>query len=213
MKINLNLSHLPDEIVFCRHAQSTGNAVGKDDASTSTTANHFFGLSNLGKTQPAQVKVFLEEEYPDGFDDYYISTFLRTELTFKVIYEHIVPFEDPRIDEWWKGIFHSLSAEEITKFYPHEKVILEREGWYHYQPPQGESGKNVELRILSFLSTLTSGRTVFICGHGRWSCFLDRILCGKSRSNVLARPPKNCSVIRFKKCANTYKASVLFEPV
>lgn len=214
MRIRLNISSLPNEIVFCRHAESEGNAVGISDKSTVSIPNHQFDLSQKGHDQTALTRDFVKERYPNGFDQYYISTFLRTWLTFYRIFDNNVPSEDPRLDEWWRGIFHNLSEREINEFYPLEKTILKREGWYHYRPPQGEAGKDVELRILSFLGSLEVCDRIFICGHGRWFLFFQRILCGRDRisnnykHNIV---PGNCSVISFKKYGDIFQSSVIFE--
>lgn len=213
MHIKLNVVSLPEKIIFCRHAESIGNAVKKDDVSTLNSPNHQFHLSPRGHDEVIEVRDFISATFPEGFSEHYVSTFLRTQLTFSGIFLHnIVPFEDPRLDEWWKGIFHSLSAKEINRFYPKENHVMKREGWYHYRPPQGESGKDVELRILSFLSTLNSCKSIFICGHGQWFCFLERILCGKTRIQTEMKSPKNCSVTCFEKDAETFVLNTIFEP-
>jgi broad specificity phosphatase PhoE len=156
LHINLNINSLPDQIVFCRHAESVGNAIKQDDESTKEMPNHQFALSPNGKRQLKETAEFVKQKFANGFAEYYVSTFLRTQLTFAGLFtEKINSFEDPRLDEWWKGIFHSLSLAERQRFYPNERITQEREGWYHYRPPQGESGKDVEIRILSFLYSVT----------------------------------------------------------
>lgn len=213
MHIKIDVASLQREIVFCRHAESVGNAKGRDDNSTSDTPNHQFKLSAVGVHQLEPMRRFLETEFPDGFSDYYVTTFLRTQLTFQgVIGGHITPYEDPRLDEWWKGIFHSLSEQEISRHYPVEHRVLKREGWYHYRPPQGEAGKDVEVRILSFLNSLRPVPRIFICGHGRWYSFLERILLGRPREETDKEAPKNCSIIRLTHDGQVFRKSVLFIP-
>ena len=214
MHVNIKHDLLPQRITFCRHAESFGNARGLDDNSTREVANHQFELSQKGRGQISQTRDFIQSNFPNGFSEYYVSSFFRTRATFRGLFgDNIVPYEDPRLDEWWKGIFHSLSKEEIARHYPAESAVLEREGWYHYRPPQGEAGKDVEMRILSFLNSLTPADDIFICGHGRWFSFLERLLLRLPRSKTSTQAPDNCSVIRLSKDKNKYCSEVLFTPV
>ena len=214
MHICLNTLPLPDEIVFCRHGESIGNARGKNDNSIEHTPNHRFNLTSTGKNQALSAGYFLNTYAPHGFDDYYVSTFLRAQETFKLLglKDNPEPFEDPRLDEYWRDIFHSMSEADVAVFYPIEHAIAEREGWYHYRPPQGEAQKDVELRILSFLSSLSPCKRIFICGHGQWFCFFERILCGKSRNETRRNSPTNCSVVSFKKEGHIFSSKIIFEP-
>ena len=213
MYVNIKSGSLPQRITFCRHAESVGNARGVDDNSTQTNANHQFELSPLGQRQVIQTRDFIHALFPNGFSEYYVSSFLRTQVTFRGLFDgKIIPYEDPRLDEWWKGIFHSLSAEMIAQHYPAESAVLKREGWYHYRPPQGEAGKDVEVRILSFLNSLTPVDDIFICGHGRWFNYFERLLLQISREETKARAPDNCSIIQLTKAGNKYSSELLFTP-
>lgn len=214
MYVNINNNLLPQIIIFCRHAESVGNAIGLDDNSTKEMANHKFELSPIGQQQVSQTSNFILSHFPDGFAEYYVSSFFRTQATFRGLFgKNIIPFEDPRLDEWWKGIFHSLSKEEVARHYPAESAVLEREGWYHYRPPQGEAGKDVEARILSFLNSLTPVDSIFICGHGRWFSFLERLLLRIPRSETSVRASDNCSIIQLVKKTDQYESKVLFTPL
>ncbi|MCB9810636.1 histidine phosphatase family protein [Candidatus Nomurabacteria bacterium] len=213
MHVNIKIKTLPKQFIFCRHAESIGNARGLDDNSTKDTANHQFGLSPKGQRQVEQVRDFLRHRFSNGFSEYYVSSFLRTQITFQGVWgKDISPYEDPRLDEWWKGIFHSLTKEEIAEHYPVESATLKREGWYHYRPPQGESGKDVEMRILSYLNSLNPTESVFISGHGRWFCFFKRLLLKLPRERMNLEAPKNGSVISLTKNGSKYESNVLFTP-
>src|SRR3989338_5658720 len=102
MHIRLNTLPLPDEIVFCRHGESIGNARGKNDNSIEHTPNHRFNLTSAGKNQALSAGRFLSTCAPHGFDEYYVSTFLRAQETFKLLdlKGNPEPFEDPRLDEY-----------------------------------------------------------------------------------------------------------------
>lgn len=213
MHVKIRTESLPNQFIFCRHAESVGNARGLDDNSTKETANHQFELSPHGQNQVTQVRDFVRSSFPDGFSEYYVSSFLRTQTTFRGIWgEEVSPFEDPRLDEWWKGIFHSLNKDEIAKYYPIESITLKREGWYQYRPPQGEAGKDVEVRILSYLNSLSPVENVFITGHGRWFSFFERLLLQLPREEMNTEAPKNCSVIALTKKGDRYESQVLFTP-
>ena len=70
MHVNINTDLLPNQFVFCRHAESVGNARGLDDNSTKETANHQFELSPRGDNQVEQVRDFVRGSFPKGFTDY-----------------------------------------------------------------------------------------------------------------------------------------------
>ncbi len=213
MYVNIKGGSLPQSITFCRHAESVGNARGLNDNSTLTTANHQFELSLLGQRQIIQTRDFIQSRFPNGFSEYYVSSFLRTQATFTGLFGGaVIPYEDPRLDEWWKGIFHSLSAEMIAEHYSAESAVLKREGWYHYRPPQGEAGKDVEVRILSFLNSLTPVDNIFICGHGRWFSYFERLLLQISREATKSKVPDNCSVVQLTKEGDKYRSELLFTP-
>lgn len=44
MHINIDIHSLPQKIIFCRHAESIGNARKRDNFSDKTTPNHEFDL-------------------------------------------------------------------------------------------------------------------------------------------------------------------------
>ena len=213
MHVKIKTESMPNQIIFCRHAESIGNANSLDDNSTKETANHQFKLSPHGQNQVTQVRDFVSSSFPNGFSEYYVSSFLRTQATFRGIWgESVLPFEDPRLDEWWKGIFHSLTKDDIAEYYPIESTTLKREGWYQYRPPQGESGKDVELRILSYLNSLSPVENIFICGHSRWFNFFERLLLQLPREEMSTEVLKNCSVLVLAKNGNKYKSQILFNP-
>ncbi|KKS37597.1 MAG: Phosphoglycerate mutase, partial [Parcubacteria group bacterium GW2011_GWA2_42_14] len=89
------------------------------------------------------------------------------------------PHEDPRLDEADRGIWHTMTKEDIEKFMPWEIKRKNRVGLYRYRPFGGESWPQVELRIHSFLGTLArdySGDRVLIVGHGNWFILFQRLI-------------------------------------
>lgn len=207
---------LPERLYFCRHGQSLGNARGLNDASLRDLANHRFPLSDLGLDQARQLARYVRQEgILADCGEIDVSTFLRAEQTLEIIRdEHpcdLPVHQDARLDEWWQGIYHSMTAQERERHYPGEDAILAREGWHHYRPPQGESGKDVELRLLSFLQDLRG--IPFISGHGRSGAILDRLLCDRELDRDCAYPNmKNCELWQFTKIGTRYRRETLFLP-
>ena len=214
--IKLSLEKLPEKIYYCRHGESVGNERGMDDNSLKDIPNHRFPLTEKGIQQAKQAAEFIRE-YNILADvlEVYTSNFLRAKQTLDIIVGEnpgkIPIYEDSRLDEWWKGIFYSLTPEEISANYPLEKKIAEREGWHHYRPPQGEAGKDVEIRIIEFLIAQRSN--IFISGHGRVAGFMKRILCSEPlEPNCKYEYPKNCELWLFAKDDKRYNLHSLFIP-
>lgn len=205
----------PRFIYTMRHFESEGNARGLDDNSLAEKPNHLFAITEKGLRQKAQSKSYMDRnDMINSYTDFYTSEFLRTQQSMEGVlgrYE-IEVIADSRLDEWWKGIFHSLSKEEIEKYYPNEKKVLQREGWHHYRPPQGQAGKDVEINLLSFLSSLTQ-RHVFIVGHGRNLGFLRRLLTNQPTDFNCDYPiPENGEIWEFRKSDKYYNFKSLFVP-
>ncbi|MGV8086165.1 MAG: histidine phosphatase family protein [Candidatus Woesearchaeota archaeon] len=214
--IKLPLEELPQKIYFFRHAESIGNALGLDDVSLQDLPNHRFPLTSKGISQANLLANYFDQNkiFTD-VEEIYVSNFLRPQQTLEILMNknNITSrvYEDSRLDEWWKGIFHSLTTEELITNYPIEKKIMEREGWHHYRPPQGESGKDVEIRLVSFLENLRYNS--LISSHGRIGGFMKRILCGEPVNlNCKYEHPKNCELWLFTKKIDKYELTSLFEP-
>ena len=212
------LPSLPDKIYFFRHAESVGNRRGLDDNSLKTLANHLFPITeDVGVPQAKALADYVKEKnILSECAEIYVTNFLRTQMTLDIVLKgqnHGLPiYQDSRLDEWWKGIYHSMNAAERAKHYPAEEEIAKREGWYQYRPPQGESGKDVELRLLSFLHDLS--HVPFISGHGRVGGFLDRLLCKRKLDLNCNYPnPKNCELWLFSRNGDAYCRTSLFTPM
>lgn len=216
MKLSTKLPRLPDKLYIFRHGESIGNARGLDDTSLTNLANHQFPLTEKGREQSHQLAAYIHEnDILSEIDEAYVSGFVRTQETLEIVLGGIEPefpvYQDSRIDEWWKGIFHSMNADERELRYPAEKNILEREGWHHYRPPQGEAGKDVEARIQSFLAQL--GCNALISGHGRVAGFLNRIICQEEQDlDCKYVIPGNCELWVFTREDNAYRRTSLFAP-
>lgn len=209
-------AHLPQRIYFCRHGQSIGNALGLSDDSLASVANHRFSLTEKGIEQAQRLAQYVaNEDILAQCGELAVSTLLRAEQTLEIILEHnstTLPIhQDARLDEWCKGIFHTMDQEERAIHYPAETAIRTREGLYHYRPPQGEAGKDVEIRLRSFLHD--THQVPFIVAHGRVGAFLDRLLCDKELDRDCGYPDmNNCELWRFTKSGTHYVRESMFTP-
>lgn len=204
-------------IINIRHTQSIGNERGRSNESLREIANHKFPLTEKGIRQANMTADYLKENsilQPDC--EIYVSSFLRAQQTLEVVLDNLGLDQevsiDPRLDEWWKGIFYSMSAEEISEYYPMEAEILSREGWYHYRPPQGQAGKDVETNLLSFLEGVDV-ENILIVGHGKSSAFLKRLLTNEPLDINCGYPhPKNGEIWKFQKNERFYDFESLYVP-
>ena len=176
----------PNSIVLVRHGESEGNVVSAEDISFADKANHRFSLTEKGREQARRAGEVLRK---DGrvFDAYFVSTFLRTQQTMSLMFPNVTPIIDSRLNELWRGIWHTMSPVQVEEFYPEEKAIKARDGWFHYMPPAGQACQDVELMIHSLLlyfSLFYSGKNILIAGHGNWMILLDRILYNRSTSHA-----------------------------
>ena len=182
----------PKQIVIVRHAESEGNAKKADDNSMTEVANHQFSLTVAGQEQALTTGEHLRVNYE--FDAFFVSTFERTQQSFALMFPEVKPIVDSRLDEFWRGIWHTMSEEEAVQAYPQEVRIKEREGLYHYRAPGGQNGQDVDLMIYSFLSDLRelyANKRLLIVGHGTWMIFFWRIMRGLSIKEAEARYKSN----------------------
>jgi 2,3-bisphosphoglycerate-dependent phosphoglycerate mutase len=102
-------------------------------------------------------------EYPShGYgriDTIFVSPYLRTRQSAEEVvkglgYTPEIVVEE-RIREIEFGILDGLSPEGVMVKYPEEVARKKREGKYFYRAPGGENRPDVNLRIHSFLGTLT----------------------------------------------------------
>jgi broad specificity phosphatase PhoE len=168
----------PKQLILVRHAQSEGNIRSSDERAQWNIATHSYGLTDRGKQQARITGEYLHKHY-GNFDTYYVSYYERSRETMRIMYPNAHAYEDPRIAEAQRGIWHTMTKEEISKQYPGELERKEREGIYHYRPLGGENWPDVELRIHSFLETLSrdrEGKKVLIVVHGNWLVLLQRLI-------------------------------------
>ena len=169
-------------LVLIRHPQTEGNLVSNSEMAEIERPNHMLLLSKQGEIE-------LEStvgEYTNLTMHLPVAVFHSTAFRSRVLaYKFSRDFnvnciEDSRLNEKWDGIFHSLHLNQIKERYPEQIDLKEKYGWYHYRPPGGESGPDVEMRIRSFLRDLVEnqayvGQQVIIVGHGNWFHLFEKI--------------------------------------
>ena len=101
----------------------------------------------------------LEDVHPKKIDIIYVSPYLRALQTAEQVIRGLgyAPevVREERIREIEFGILDGLTPDGIQAKYPEEIARRAKEGKYFYRPPGGESRPDVNLRVHSFLGTLT----------------------------------------------------------
>ena len=194
----------PKRLVLVRHAESEGNVLSVDERARFDVSTHEHGLTERGKEQARATGEYLRRRFGE-FNVYYVSYYTRSQETMRIMYPDAHVYEDPRLAEGQRGIWHTMTEEEIRENFPGEIERKEREGLYHYRAPGGENWPDIELRIHSFLGTLNrdyDNMNVLIVVHGHWLILFRRLVhhfsiveaVEKYRTAVV----KNASVTLYK---------------
>ncbi|MCE9586640.1 histidine phosphatase family protein [Candidatus Uhrbacteria bacterium] len=171
----------PELLVLVRHAESEGNVLSSDERGGLATPSHRYGLTERGRKQAAITGAYLRETYPEGFHLYYNSHYLRVQETMRIMCPNpkIEIYEDPRLAEGNRGIWSDMTEADIRKYYPAEFDRKQKQGFYDYRPIGGENWPDVELRIHSFIGTLSrdaEGKKVLVAVHGFWFFLFRRLV-------------------------------------
>lgn len=168
----------PKLLVLVRHAESEGNIQSADERAKFGLATHAYGLTPRGQKQAKLTGQYLRKRF-GSFDVYYQSYYSRTKQTLQIIYPEAHVYEDARLAEGQRGIWHTMTIAQMKKRFPEEIERKNREGLYHYRPWGGENWPDIELRIHSFLGTLSrdySGKRVICAVHGHWLILFQRLI-------------------------------------
>jgi broad specificity phosphatase PhoE len=167
----------PELLVLARHGESEGNLLTSEERARFEVPTHKYVLTPRGRAQAEITGQYLRERFGD-FDFYYVSYYARSRETMEIMYPGVKLCEDPRLAEAQRGIYHTMTKEEIMRYFPKELERKEREGWYHHRPLGGENWPDIELRIYSFkndaLFRRCRGKKVIIVGHGNWLVLFQR---------------------------------------
>jgi broad specificity phosphatase PhoE len=169
----------PRNLILVRHAESEGNVLTVNQRAMFEHSTYLYSLTEKGRKQAEFTGMYLKEKFPDGFDVKYISYYTRSRETMDIMYPNSKLYEDPRLAEAQRGIYHSMTSDQIREKFPEEIARKEREGLYHYRPWGGENWPDVELRIHSFMGTLSrdcEGQDVVIVVHGHWLLLFQRLI-------------------------------------
>lgn len=194
----------PKLLVLVRHAESVGNLKSADERADFSIPTWDYELTARGRQQAIITGKYLKRRF-GKFDIYYTSYYRRSKETLALMYPEAKVYEDPRLAELQRGIWHVMTKEEIKKRFPEEIIRKKREGLYHYRPLGGESWADVELRIHSFLGTLNrdcDGQKVLVIVHGNWLILLQKLIHHFSIEEAIGRhlnkPFANASVTIYK---------------
>lgn len=179
----------PKRLVMVRHAESVGNTLTAEERAEYDMATDKYPLTELGQQQAKITGDYLREQH-DPFDIHYVSYYVRSRETMQIMFPDAHVYEDPRLAEATRGIWHTMTREQIQQYHPLEFARKEREGLYHYRPPGGENWPDIELRIHSFLSTLSrdcGGKSVIMVVHGHWLILFQRLIERFSIDEAVAR--------------------------
>lgn len=168
----------PSLLVLVRHAESEGNIRSADERAGFSLATHAYGLTERGRKQAELAGQYIRERF-GAFNAHYVSYYHRSKETMALLNPDAKVYEDPRLAESQRGIWNTMTRDQIRERFPEEFLRKEREGLYHYRPFGGENWPDVELRIHSFLGTLTrdyEGQRVLIVVHGHWLILFQRLI-------------------------------------
>lgn len=168
----------PKNLVLVRHGESLGNTLSVDERATCEVSTHAYPLTERGREQSRITGDWLRANMAP-FQVRYTSYYTRAKETMEQLCPGEKYYEDPRLAEANRGIFHTMTRDEIEQHFPHELKRKDREGLYHFRPLGGENWPDIELRIHSFLTTLArdyDGTNVLIVVHGHWLILLERLL-------------------------------------
>lgn len=168
----------PRLLLFVRHAESIGNVLDVDSRANFRESTHSYGLTPRGIEQAKITGEYIKQQF-GLFDNYFVSYYQRTIDTMALIDPYAEPFVDARLAEAQRGIYHSMTKEQIAQKFPEELERKQREDLYHYRPFGGENWADVELRIYSFMDSLKNEcdmQKVLIVGHGHWHLLFRRLL-------------------------------------
>lgn len=179
----------PKLIVLVRHAESEGNVRTAEERTKYPLGTWQYPLTERGRQQASITGDYLRSHF-GAFDVNYTSYYERAKETMNLLYPGANVREDPRLAEAQRGIWHTMTVEEMQKYYPGELERKEREGLYHYRPFGGENWPDVEMRVHSMLGTLRrecGKEKVLIVVHGHWLILLQRLIHHFSIDEALRR--------------------------
>src|SRR5678816_3122183 len=204
-----------NNLVLVRHGESDWN-VQKAAAQARGEAEYGVGvrdpdvvLTDEGVRQARTTSGHLRSRFT--FDIVYSSPYRRTIQTTKLLLGEFAPppevIIEERIREKEFGILEGLTPAGREERLPDEVARKERQGKYYYRPPGGENFPDVNLRLHSFLGTLTRdwrGKSVLVVCHSAVVLGFRRLLERLTEQELMAidkapdQEVQNCSVTWYE---------------
>lgn len=153
---------MPRDFVMVRHGQSEANIVQSmfkadpdaivPDGFLDRHDTHM-RLSSLGREQAIAAGQWILEQFPDGFDQYYVSPLMRTQETAG----SLAIKGTWKLDDRWRerdwGEYSALNDTEQKQRFELSHRLRQQHRWY-WCPPGGESlATGVRLRFEDILDT------------------------------------------------------------
>lgn len=183
----------PKKLVLVRHGESEGNVLSREERARWDVPTHQYKLTERGRRQAEITGQYLRDCFKQ-FDRYYVSTYARSRETMEIMFPGAKLYEDARLDEANRGIWHTMTDEQIRTRFPEEFARKDREDLYHHRPLGGENWPDMELRGHSFLGTLArdyDDENVLVVGHGHWLVILQRLIHHFSIEEAMRRYKEN----------------------
>ncbi len=208
---------MPRNLVMIRHGQSEPNIIQrqiKDDPSAVAPEGFFdrhdsqMRLSRLGIEQAEITGDFLREEFPEGFDRYYVSPHTRTVETAG----RLALGAKWHVDDRWRerdwGEYGVANGQERKDAYELSTKLKEQNNWL-WCPLGGESlGTGVRLRFEDSLDTMhreLDGKRVLVVAHGETMSVAQFVLERMVPEEWLERDKdpayriSNCQVLEYSR--------------
>lgn len=213
---------MPVDLVLVRHGESEGNIASRmareGDESAFTQefiARHssHWRLSTLGVEQARITGQWLHEQFPEGFDRWYVSEYERAkETAMKFAFEDAIWFTDYNLREREWGMFDTMPPSQREREYAHLVRSQGTESFF-WTPPHGESLAQLTLRLKFVLDTLhrecENKRVIMVChGEVMWAfrIMIERMSQERFRELDRLRSPEhrinNCQVIHYTRRAD-----------
>lgn len=194
----------PKLLVLVRHGESVGNTMTVQQRAAYPLSSHAYPLTERGRQQATITGDWLRETF-GTFDVRFTSYYMRTVETMKLLCPDEPYFEDARLAESQRGIYHVVTHKQMKERFPEELERKKLEGLYHYRPLGGENWPDLELRIHSFEDFLIrehSEDTVLCSIHGNWRIAHRRVrhhVPIEELMDAYNRPPiENASVTVYR---------------
>ena len=165
------------KIWFVRHAQSVYNK------QRLFTGWHDPELTELGLSAASDLKEKLSSV---KFDYIFSSPLKRASSTAIAIIGDATSIEyDDRLKERSYGDWSGLNKAEIKDKVGEDEFLAARRGW-DTKPPNGESLKDVSIRVESFINSLPSSGNILVVSHGNTIRAISVLLGINSKEDVSA---------------------------